>query len=366
VAARWPLAIDQVVRFGEIGEPDDAWTRASIAAQAVPTPGPDLPRGSARPFGQVGDPSLPEPAPNAAFDSGRARGTERAIVGTRSKKGVGLVRLPEPFVPLRYPPEVEARFRLDFVERTSSSGRPYREHRSGSDTPVWLAGRPIAGIFRSDKTVGIAYLDDAGERREVRGLPESFAGFDVDASPDGRRGFVSAATVVSDQGRHRVESHVYVIDFATGEARAVWKAPWSVAGVACAGERVLVLVVPDLVLLEVRDDAAAEVARLSLAPKSQERRYWKLLARPDGALAVVRDTAKHNATLVGVVGDELIKLDVLSTKLHAAPGGDLRFLGDHADVYVLDGVDALLAQAAEKTTKRTKGAARERGDADGR
>jgi hypothetical protein len=107
-------------------------------------------------------------------------------------------------------------------------------------------------------------------------------------------------------------------------------------------------------MLEPGEGEAVEVARRALAPKSQTRRYWKLIGHPDGTLAVMRDTGNNKAMLIGVAGDTLVKLDTLPCKMEVLRRrGELVFVENPA-MFVLDGVDELLAQAIEKADKKPR------------
>ncbi|MCB9563629.1 MAG: hypothetical protein H6708_24795 [Kofleriaceae bacterium] len=115
------------------------------------------------------------------------------------------------------------------------------------DHPLAGAPRPAARVMRAGTTVGIAFLDATGARREVAGLPPDLRVIAFD--PAGERGVVTT-------GRE-----LYEVDFERGEARRRWGSEVACPSVAVLAPYWVVKTARDLVVLDPRGDEVREVAR---------------------------------------------------------------------------------------------------------
>ena len=215
--------IEDLVFWGCREPSGTGWETASIRQKAQPDAGPRYPFEPMKTyFAREVNPELPIASPNSEFEARRKEARDNAERKRRKEQlksmatdgPVGLAEVhkdqaPDPF---SWPEEVLQSFNVPdplHVEKTSY-GDTYEVAAPG-DHPLGQEGRPLALVYdENDQIASLAYLDDAGIRKEV-----SF--------PDGQS--VPARIRVSSDGQHALAAEgfqLFDIDFSTGVATPRW------------------------------------------------------------------------------------------------------------------------------------------------
>jgi len=244
--------ISQVINFGARQRGDGGWDLATVALQPVPTAGPRyVPQIDMRvvAYPRPDDPALPAAAADAAVEEARAyvraeiarRAADAKIAAAKAKSPMSPfpAEAVEAFETARaHAPEVLAK--LEPAPVWDAVAKRYGD----GDMPRWAPERVVATLYRHGTPRGAVYLDDAGDRRVVRGLDP------VDAQS---WHFSNAlGPWVSDGGRTlwiARGTDLFRVDVADGVAHKVWTCPGKIDDLSILPEGRFVVVARESIKL---------------------------------------------------------------------------------------------------------------------
>lgn len=366
------LPIAQVINFGAREHGNGGWDRATRERQPVPDAGPAWPRLDLRvcAYPRPVDAGFPEGVVDDAVEETR-RGVRRARQEAKARAAVAKASTKTPMSPFPaervaafdaaqpgYGPETLAAFQVPNPAKATFGGgaiRPFTANANG-DHPVYREGRPCAVMYREGYPRGVAYLDDAGVRREVEGLPPL-------TSPVWRMANLIGPWV-TDDGHGLWIAHLadlYRVDIATAMAQPVMKTP--VADVAFVADGRWVIATKKSLLLV--DPSTWTVI------DNQKTAVAQLTTVFGGELVLGVDFLdKKRLEVWTVMGDKLKRLTMYAARLGGVREIDgevvCNVFGTH-DHVTLDGLDEVLARTRKtKGKSKTKKAPRDTDDAEPR
>lgn len=260
---------------------------------------------------------------------------ERVERAAASTDGIELVQVEAPrnYWHPQLPPEVTAAFRVP-EPRTAPNDRGQAVPEDG-DHPVHTYPRPFGRRVAAGKTVGFVFLDDAGTRRDVTGLPEPLPStYEPALHVSGQRALIQAGATL------------FEVDFATGAASPRWVSPDGAGGVGYFGDAWVVHTTKEVLVLDPSEDQVRTVASLK-----RKDAYFSL-GIPDAV--IVSYQWKKEVAFIGFAEGKLKKLATLKAPLTAQFVDGRLLLSGGDGTFEVRGLDELYETWAAAVRKRSR------------